>query len=454
MPKATVTATLTPSHTAQPNGISYQQPVNQKYYYLSQNPTQTHLETYDNLTNGNYVENSAQGEYNSTTSSKAAQYNYFERYKNSSLRPMYSSMRVPNNTTHSRNVKSIDHDLMLYYESLNQEDLNALNQELYAAEMASIKKQPPSYNRASMLCDNVSSYGHGYVKQRHSLFASPLVQTHSRDIKSCEREMNVPTAATIPSSQGLHVKQNRACSMTPVYHGAYQQQTQNYALRNFDYEDDEVSNVVTGRNNSIVNKKVKKSSNESKLTSRKKDESRDSFSIINTSEEDEKTTTNIIKGGGDVSSKNNSETSDFVLLNELDTECDAEEETSRNGDATESFESSKLKMKQMQKQLEQLTNLVNQALINRDLNQLASIVTSQYNIETTIKNNERAVANKQANTGCGGGLQIDNLNEKTKLLKNDLQVIKKMQANLKDLFGDSMKGFVIQLNVNIFYQSR
>jgi len=40
------------------------------------------------------------------------------------------------------------------------------------------------------------------------------------------------------------------------------------------------------------------------------------------------------------------------------------------------------------------------------------------------------------------------LNEKTKSLKNDLNLVKKLQENLNASFGDSMKDFIHQLNVN------
>jgi predicted RNase H-like nuclease (RuvC/YqgF family) len=92
--------------------------------------------------------------------------------------------------------------------------------------------------------------------------------------------------------------------------------------------------------------------------------------------------------------------------------------------------------------LEQLTNLVNQALINRDLNQLASIVTSaQYN--TTNNNNQHQSEIKQ-NKSKNSSIHV--LNERTKTLKHDLSALKQMQENLKSLFGDSMKKFISQLN--------
>ena len=49
----------------------------------------------------------------------------------------------------------------------------------------------------------------------------------------------------------------------------------------------------------------------------------------------------------------------------------------------ENFETSRVKMKLMQKQLYDLTNLVNQALINKDLNQLAA----QYNTQSLYAKN-------------------------------------------------------------------
>jgi len=53
------------------------------------------------------------------------------------------------------------------------------------------------------------------------------------------------------------------------------------------------------------------------------------------------------------------------------------------------YESSKVKMKLMQQQLQTLTNLVHQALINRDLNQLAT----QYSMQKFNPMSDKATAN-------------------------------------------------------------
>lgn len=157
----------------------------------------------------------------------------------------------------------------------------------------------------------------------------------------------------------------------------------------------------------------------------------------------------------------------------------------------ENFESSKMKMALMQKQLQHLTALVQNALVNRDLSQLA-VATTHLNLKsnengcgggggeisqvttTTTQMTHRNGYGNGANGACGAlkvfkvpkvkltnnngsennyeqSIELSSLNEKTRSLKSDLRSLKKMQENFSSTFGDSMKSFVSQLNVNIFF---
>lgn len=111
-------------------------------------------------------------------------------------------------------------------------------------------------------------------------------------------------------------------------------------------------------------------------------------------------------------------------------------------------ENSKLKMKLMQDQLEKLTNLVHKALANRDLNQLAvqCDLQNMFDIDFTksasLTTNNRKFYTKSQNKN------LNDLNTKTKMLRNDLSNIKKLQETFNSSFGDSMKTFANQLNVS------
>ena len=109
----------------------------------------------------------------------------------------------------------------------------------------------------------------------------------------------------------------------------------------------------------------------------------------------------------------------------------------------ENYETSKIKMKLMQKQLHDLTTLVNQALINKDLNQLAA----QYGAKNFSANTKASNVTQHVSAPT---TNLKVLNEKTRSLKNDLNSLKKMQENLNSSFGSSMKNFVQQLNVKFW----
>lgn len=101
----------------------------------------------------------------------------------------------------------------------------------------------------------------------------------------------------------------------------------------------------------------------------------------------------------------------------------------------ENFDNSKIKMKLMQKQLETLTNLVHQALVSKDLNRL-EMAAPKFISKMNVSKKKQS--------------ELNVLNEKTKALKKDLNSIKKMQENFNSTFGDSMKGFIKQINVFLF----
>ncbi|RNA18458.1 Actin interacting 3, partial [Brachionus plicatilis] len=119
---------------------------------------------------------------------------------------------------------------------------------------------------------------------------------------------------------------------------------------------------------------------------------------------------------------------------EYDVECDDDEKTVNEENVVESCENSKLKMKLMQKQLETLTNLVHQALINKDLNRLEGIAH-------TAKFNQSRLMPMDVNKSS-----IGLLNDQAKQLKNDLNAIKKMHANFNFVVGESFREFVDQIN--------
>ena len=130
----------------------------------------------------------------------------------------------------------------------------------------------------------------------------------------------------------------------------------------------------------------------------------------------------------------------------------------------EHVETSKMKMKLMQQQLETLTELVHKALVNRDLNQLAeqsqalglpaSVVNGGINLKNLMRSEHTLSKTIVASLANGNGKHsqhqsLSELNAKTKLLRQDLMSIRKLHETFNLCFGDSMKSFIGQLNVNI-----
>ena len=129
----------------------------------------------------------------------------------------------------------------------------------------------------------------------------------------------------------------------------------------------------------------------------------------------------------------------------------------------EQFETSKMKMKLMQQQLETLTELVHKALVNRDLNQLAeqsqalglptSAINGGINLKNLMRSEHTLTKTIVASLANGNGKlsqhqSLSELNAKTKLLRQDLMSIRKLHETFNLCLGDSMKSFISQLNVN------
>ena len=122
---------------------------------------------------------------------------------------------------------------------------------------------------------------------------------------------------------------------------------------------------------------------------------------------------------------------------EFDVECDDDERTlNQETNIDENCDESKLKMNFMQKQLETLTNLVHQALINKDLNRLEDIAQ-------TAKLNQKRLLPKNANKS-----NINSLNDQAKHLKSDLNSIKKMHQNYNFEVSETFKMFANEINVS------
>jgi hypothetical protein len=168
--------------------------------------------------------------------------NHFERYS-AGAKPIYSSMRVANSSSSSAHqpqhhqragVKSIDHDLINYFDSLTHHQQQQQQQQDYASPVHirnHHSSQPPP------------------PRHRHSIFNTPLVQqqlamNHQRDIRSCDRELaaamrdmdesvamySTTTVATANNSVMSKQQPLRAGSVTPshYYYHQNQQQQQNH----------------------------------------------------------------------------------------------------------------------------------------------------------------------------------------------------------------------------------
>ncbi len=426
---------------------------------------------------------------------------HFDRYSNGTLKPIYSSMRVPN--SQRAVVKSIDHDLMTYF------DDNLINQQQQQRDYVVPNPVVNVRNRSQHSQQPASRH------QRHSIFNSPITWSNSnqqlqqqqqRDIKSCDREMfnshlrdgsvdNELLSTMMPHSRdpsvglrhGSSSATIRAGSTTPShFYGGCQ-----FAHYNNTNANGSRSSIVTrsgiqtaaptqppmSENSApqqipihleqpmvggsklsydalTLETNVSSSSNGSTSSGNESSSADQTFEISNSSEDENNkmpAAVNMIttdKAYSDFVLLNSSATNQAnqAYLNDNDNSSSSEGGLAIDDDEAEQQQQQtaageKFKMMQMQQQLEQLTSLVNQALMNRDLNQLASLVSSQYNLE-----NEGGAADSQHQKKKPLPPHVDHLNEKTKSLKTDLLTIKKMQDNLKHLFGDSMKGFMSQLN--------
>ena len=121
-----------------------------------------------------------------------------------------------------------------------------------------------------------------------------------------------------------------------------------------------------------------------------------------------------------------------------------------NGEVSVSDETpddSKAKIALMQKQLQQLTELVQSALVNRDFSQLVVAANTHLNL------NGHAVAKHQQQKSPikkqqqQRKVELSALNQKTNSIRSDLNGIKRMQENFSSSFGASIKSFVNELNV-------
>jgi hypothetical protein len=297
-------------------------------------------ETYDNLSD-HQLTHQSRIDTNKYLAAQTAQNQQFDRF-NPTLRPQYNSMRLPNHQgggATERDIKSVDREILYNYYKLNS-----------SKQHQPTTLPPPPLHPHQTVNNFVRN-----TPKRQSLQCYNV-----RDIKSCERDAGVLTSSS-SSSQNTPINNNknsaiikmmpplpppppsiiiapvvendmtmrsRSGSVTPCHQ---QQQFETDAT-----EDDD----LTCTSSSIYQYDL----NNNKSNTHKKDEL-----------------------------KQQSDLSENDFLDNLD-ENDIE-----------NFETSKIKMKLMQKQLYDLTNLVNQALINKDLNQLAAV--AQYNMQNLYTKN-------------------------------------------------------------------
>ena len=302
-----------------------------------QNASSSSVETYDNL-NDNQINHQSRidSRYSNIDGfnqlNKEQQLNYFNRY-NSSLKPKYNSMRIPN--TSDRNSKTIDprevYDMNFCNES-NRNNLSTRNAPNNVLMGIGIKQQQ-QLNRKSCINPTTNQL---------------INHANLRDIKSCEREFlvsndlststnlnnntlnNTSTCTTIlPVSSVTHQRDHsRSGSITPRH--------QVYDTAEMTEDDDLTTASGSLCFNTAYSKNEMIGKQHAKLLTNK---------LNNLNHE-----RRYIEING-IESKN--EHSDF-----LENDC--------------SNENSKTKIKLMQNQLQTLVNIVNKALISRDLNQLAT----------------------------------------------------------------------------------
>ena len=332
----------------------------------------------------------------------------FDRY-NATLRPHYNSMRLSNSHVVSeRDIKSVDREILYNYYKLNQ------------------SKQEPQSS---------SSFNRNTPKRQS------LQHQNIRDIKSCERDMagmssssssshNTPISSNNKNGQVVRMLQSPSMKMAPL---------------------EPLTNDVNNRSRS------------GSVTPQQQQQQKHQYEAEDATEDDDLTCTSSSIYQYDLSNNNNGHQQNDV--NENSTQDNETSECISNSNDLldtldendiENYETSKIKMKLMQKQLADLTSLVNQALINKDLNQLAAQYGSQSmhakNFNMTFSNNihsQKNGTNRNSPATAAATSNLKVLNEKTKSLKNDLNSLKKLQENLNSSFGNSMKNFVQQLNVNL-----
>jgi hypothetical protein len=108
-----------------------------------------------------------------------------------------------------------------------------------------------------------------------------------------------------------------------------------------------------------------------------------------------------------------------------------------------------LKLKLMQKQLFDLTNMIHSALMNGDLKQLAAI---EQNLNKKVPQQPQLKAiepNNDENQKINYKKNLNNLLLKIKELKIEYQTIKKQHENFNLNINESMKGFVSKLQVSL-----
>lgn len=124
-----------------------------------------------------------------------------------------------------------------------------------------------------------------------------------------------------------------------------------------------------------------------------------------------------------------------------------------NGEVLASDETpddSKAKIALMQKQLQQLTELVQSALVNRDFSQLVVAANTHLNLNghaAAKHQQQKSPIKKQQQQQQQRKVELSALNQKTNSIRSDLNGIKRMQENFSSSFGASIKSFVNELNV-------
>lgn len=313
------------------------------------------------------------------------------------MRPIYNSVRIGN----SRDIKSVDRD-PIYAQVMANGTCRA-----YSKPVATNNGQPQCNSTSTRSNVLMSLTGHGKQtahKQRQSLLNVPFVErVAARDIRSCERDYAAETENSALSSSVVKGQKKRTLNTN---------ENMNQLIIENERSDEPIPTIeVTAPH---LMKPTKSTSDSTECY--EEDEHYGSQD-----DDDEERTLN--------------DKSEQDLLASLD-------ET--NHEQAESEESSKVKIALMQKQLQHLTDLVQNALINRDFSQLA-VASSQLSLKPTmpIRNSQQNAAQQRRTK-----IEINALNKKTCSIKSELVNLKKMQEDFSSTFGESIRSFVNQLNVN------